>query len=123
MAISFDDAIAFHIKWKVRLSRFIEGTSMEQIESTTIRKDNLCDLGKWIYGEGAKYKAFPAYQDLVKKHADFHLHAGEVVKLVESNDRAGAKRAISGSFTAASKETVKAIMDLRQAVTQSSRRF
>jgi len=112
--MNFDDAIAAHIKWKVRLSQFIDGVSTEQLSSATICKDNLCDLGKWIYGEGAKYKVAPHYQDLVKKHANFHICAGDVVKKVEHGDRAGAKSALSGTFAIASKETVTAIMELKK---------
>ena len=116
--MNFDDAIAAHIKWKVRLSQFIDGTSSEKLSSDTICKDNLCDLGKWIYGEGAQYKKAPHYQDLVKKHANFHLCAAEVVKMVEKGDRPGAKNALSGEFAAASKETVTAIMELKKESTR-----
>jgi hypothetical protein len=112
--MNFDDAIAAHIKWKVRLNQFIDGTSAEKLSSATICKDNLCDLGKWIYSEGAQYKSKGQYQDLVKKHANFHVCAADVVKKVESNDKAGAKTALGGAFASASKETVTAIMELKK---------
>lgn len=112
--MNFDEAVAAHIKWKVRLSQFIDGTSTEQLKSESICKDNLCDLGKWIYGDGTKYKALPHYKDLVTKHANFHRCAGDIVKKVETGDRPGAKVALSGAFAAASKETVAAIMDLKK---------
>jgi len=112
--MNFDDAISAHIKWKIRLTQFIEGSAAEKLQSATAGKDNLCELGKWIYGEGAKYKALPHYADLVKKHADFHGHAAEVVKKVEAGDRVGAKSALGGPFAAASKDTVTAIMNLKK---------
>ena len=112
--MNFDDAIAAHIKWKVRLTQFIDGTSSEKLQSATVCKDNLCDLGKWIYGDGVKYKPLPHYQDLVKKHANFHVCAADVVKKVEGNDKSGAKSALGGPFAAASKETVTAIMELKR---------
>ena len=112
--MNFDDAIAAHIKWKVRLTQFIDGTGTEKLQSALVCKDNLCDLGKWIYGDGAKYKAASHYQDLVKKHANFHVCAGDVVKKVEGGDKAGAKAALGGPFAAASKETVTAIMELKK---------
>lgn len=112
--MNFDDAIAAHIKWKVRLTQFIDGTSTEKLSSATVCKDNLCDLGKWIYGDGAKYKSKAQYQDLVKKHANFHVCAGDVVKKVEQNDKPAAKAALGGAFAAASKETVTAIMELKK---------
>ena len=112
--MNFDDAVAAHIKWKVRLSQFIDGTSSEQLKSDAVCKDNLCDLGKWIYGDGVKYKSLGHYKDLVTKHANFHRCAGDIVKKVETNDRPGAKSALSGAFAAASKETVAAIMELKK---------
>jgi len=112
--MNFDDAIAAHIKWKVRLSQFIDGTSTEKLQSANVCKDNLCDLGKWIYGDGVQFKPLPHYQDLVKKHANFHVCAGNVVRKVEGNDKAGAKAALTGDFSTASKETVTAIMELKK---------
>ncbi len=94
--MNFDDAIAAHIKWKVRLSQFIDGTGSEKLQSANVCKDNNCDLGKWIHGEGTKFKSLPHYQDLVKKHANFHLCAGDVVKKVENNDKTGARAALGG---------------------------
>lgn len=112
--MNFDDAIAAHIKWKIRLSQFIDGTSTEKLNSAVVCKDNLCDLGKWIYGEGVKYKPLPHYNDLVRKHANFHVCAGDVVKKVEGGDKAGAKSLLTGNFIAASKDTVAAIMALKK---------
>ena len=112
--MNFDDAIAAHIKWKVRLNQFIDGSSTEKLSSATICKDNLCDLGKWIYGDGAQYKTKAQYNDLVKKHANFHVCAADVVKKVEGNDKTGAKTLLGSAFAAASKETVTAIMELKK---------
>lgn len=117
--MNFDDAIAAHIKWKVRLSQFIDGTSTEQLKSENVCKDNLCDLGKWIYGEGSKHSAAPHYKDLVSKHANFHRCAGDVVKKVEGGDKAAAKALLGGNFATASKETVTAIMELKKEASKS----
>ncbi|MDP1733856.1 MAG: CZB domain-containing protein [Sulfuritalea sp.] len=111
--MDFDDAIAAHIKWKVRLSQFIDGTGAEHLNSTDVCKDNLCDLGKWIHGEGTAFKAAPHYQDLVGKHAHFHVCAAEIVRKVEGGDKAGAKAALGGPFVGASRATVAAIMTLK----------
>ena len=111
--MDFDDAIAAHITWKVRLSQFIEGTRSDSISSADVEQDNRCDLGKWIHGEGAAFKAAPHYQDLVEKHAHFHKCAAEVVRKVESGDRDGARLALR-DLAGVSRETVAAIMELRK---------
>lgn len=118
--MNFDDAIAAHIMWKVRLTQFIDGISTEKVQSTTVCKDNLCDLGKWIYGDAIKYKSLPQYQDLLNKHANFHICAADVVKNIERNDRPAAKSALGGAFAIASKETVAAIMELKKEAANGS---
>jgi len=111
-----DEAIAAHIKWKLKLTRFVEGKSAEMLQSAVIGRDNLCDLGKWIYGEGARFKSAPQYRDLVQKHANFHVCAAEVVSKLESGDKAAAKSALAGAFARASKETIEAVMKLKKDV-------
>jgi len=112
----FDDAIAAHIKWKIRLSQFIDGTSSEKLDSAVVCKDNLCVLGKWIYGDGEKHQANPHYGDLLDKHAHFHRCAGDVVKKVEAHDKTGAMSVLTGEFAHAAKETVTAIMALKSEI-------
>ncbi|BCB26106.1 hypothetical protein SKTS_09920 [Sulfurimicrobium lacus] len=115
-ASHFDDAIAAHVKWKIRLSQFIDGSSTEHLDSATVCKDNLCALGKWIYGDGEKHRDAPHYTNLLTKHANFHRCAGDVVRKVESHDKAGAMSMLKGEFSAAAKETVTAIMDLKKEI-------
>jgi methyl-accepting chemotaxis protein len=115
-ASHFDDAIAAHVKWKLRLTQFIDGTSTEKLDSAVVCKDNLCALGKWIYGPGEAHKDVAHYADLVGKHAHFHRCAGEVVRKVDSGDKTGAMSILKGEFASAAKETVTAIMDLRKEV-------
>lgn len=115
--MNFDDAISAHIKWKVRLGQFIEGIAKEPLDSATVCKDNVCDLGKWIYGEGARFKTLASYAAVVKAHARFHVEAGAVVRQVEGGDPAGARAAMGGAFAIASKETVAAILGLKREAT------
>jgi len=112
----FDDAIAAHIKWKLRLGQFIDGTSTEKLDRATVCKDNLCTLGKWIYGDGQKHKNADNYEDLLFKHANFHRCAGEVVAKVELHDKTGAKSILAGEFAVLAKETVTAIMNLKKEI-------
>ena len=111
-----EDAIAAHIKWKLRLTQFIDGTSTEKLESTTVCKDNVCVLGKWIYGEGDKYKSLQQFGKLVNNHANFHRCAGEIVKKVESNDKTSAVQQLNSEFVVAAKETVNSLLVLQKAI-------
>lgn len=115
-ASHFDDAIAAHVKWKMRLNQFIDGTSTEKLDSTVVCKDNLCVLGKWIYGDGEKYKDAAHYGDLLNKHANFHRCAGDVVRKVDTGNKAEAMHMLKNEFSSIAKETVTAIMALKREI-------
>ncbi len=109
----FDDAVAAHIKWKIRLSQFIDGTSTEKLDSNVVCQDNQCALGKWIYGDGTAYQSAAHYGELKTRHANFHRCAGEIVRKVENRDLAAARAILTGEFVDASKETVASILSLK----------
>lgn len=113
--MNFDTEIAAHINWKIRLNAFLNGFSNESFESAQVSKDNLCELGKWIYNEGKALERFPAYAELRMQHADFHLCAAEVIKTFEAGNKAAATRLLEGKFAIASRHTMLAIIKLKNA--------
>ncbi len=113
--MNFDDAVASHIKWKVRLNKFIEGDH-EEYHQLAICPHTECELGKWISGEGKQFNYSPNYELLIDRHTHFHKLAQDVVKMVETGDREGAKRLVAGPFTTASKDTVYSIIQLKRDV-------
>ena len=121
--MTFDDAVAAHVKWKVHLTLFIRGTGTVQFNSAIVCQDHLCELGKWLHGKGAKYKTNAPYRNLMEKHAALHACAGAMVKKVEEGDRAGANTVMKGTFTDASEEVVGAIAQLREAVANDNRKI
>ena len=112
----FDEALVAHVKWRFRLNQLIEGTSTEKLDSSVVCKDNACVLGKWIYGEGERHKSLQQFGTLVNNHANFHRCAGEVVRRVESHDKAGAAQMLNGEFVASAKETVASLLDLKKSI-------
>ena len=73
-----------HLAWNDRLTKYLDGTSQENLDVHQIAPDNLCILGKWIYGPGGKqFEQQPEFRDLRDTHKEFHLTAGQV--LVEHN--------------------------------------
>lgn len=113
--MNFDEAIAAHTKWKVRLRTFIDGTG-EKLEASKVAVDNQCDLGRWIYGDGAKYRSLDAYEKLRASHAKFHKCAAQVVTHAASGNRNQAESLIGngGEFSKLSQETIGAIMQMRK---------
>lgn len=90
--MNFDEAIAAHTSWKLKLRTFIKGEG--QLDAATVRKDDQCALGQWIYGDGAKHQADPEFQALKSEHAHFHVAAAAVVEQATQGDRLGAETMI-----------------------------
>jgi len=115
--MKLDDAITAHTRWKLRLQLFVEGAG-DKLDSKVVCRDDKCELGAWIYGEGKSLAARPEFAAVQKVHATFHRCAGDVVRAIEVGDRAKADRllATDGPFDVASKETVVAIVRLKRAL-------
>ena len=83
------DAITAHVNWKLRIHALLTGKLSEKLEPTTIARDNVCELGKWIYGEG-KVTMPPAERAaLVAAHAAFHKEAARIVGEVYAGHNIG----------------------------------
>jgi len=74
--MSYDEHVLAHMKWKARLKNHLNGH--EHIDNGTLAKDNLCELGKWIYGDGQRHAKVRAFEDLKARHTKFHLVAASV---------------------------------------------
>jgi len=115
--ISIMDAITAHIKWKVRLQDYLNGTSTEQLDPMVICRDDQCALGKWIHGPALKhFHEHQAFHKLRADHAQFHFVAGTVVKKAQENDRTGANALMENDYAHASHKVVQALNDLNRQV-------
>jgi len=101
--LNLQEVLGAHMAWKQKLNSTLNGTSSERYEVSTISQDNLCVLGKWLYGPGKKlYSKLPEYEALRKIHADFHICAGEVLIEHEKGNMQKAKEILNGKFRDAS---------------------
>lgn len=116
--MNFYDLMCSHVKWKVRLNVLVHDPNGAKLSSDALRRDDVCELGKWIYGEGLQYRDTAAYQNLLKKHADFHIMCAEVVKQLNAGDKAGAEAALGNPFDLASNEIFNALMALKDEATK-----
>lgn len=112
-----EDAVAAHTKWRTRLRQVLDGHG-EKLDPEVVAKDNVCDLGKWIHGDGTQYANLPEFRQLKEHHAKFHRCACEVLKKHMSGDKQSAENMLgsNGNFSNASGETVTAIRRLQKAV-------
>lgn len=113
--IDLDTAIASHENWKLRLQNILDGKSTEVLQPETICLDNHCDLGKWLHGTGGqKLGRYPAFQILIARHKNFHVHASTVVALAQNGDLEKAKQIMEAPYLHASTQVVLLLKQLKR---------
>jgi methyl-accepting chemotaxis protein len=119
----FDAAISAHVDWKMKLSKYLDKPD-GSLDHTKVCLDNACMLGKWIYGDGTKYSSIhPTLFEAVRtSHAKFHKTAGQIIQLINAQQTEEAKSLLSvgGPYLEISRDTVKLIESLKQAVETST---
>lgn len=69
-----------HHLLKKKLLEEMDGTGAERLDVAAISQDDVCAIGKWLYGEGRTlYGHLPEYETARQVHAELHLCAGEVL--------------------------------------------
>ena len=75
--------IEAHAQWKTKFRAAI--SKQETLDVTAIAKDNCCELGQWLHGDGRKrHGTLASFKDCVAKHAAFHTEAGKVARLINA---------------------------------------
>ena len=117
--MDFDEAVGTHSRWKRKLRRYLAKQD-GSLRPAEVSLDNKCELGQWIYGEGALYSSFPECTKLKYEHARFHMAAGELVGRANSGDpiAAEAEPCSSTDFSTSSSGVVIAIMAMKKRVSE-----
>ena len=112
--MDFYEAIASHTKWRIRLFQGIRG-HWQLPEADEIARADLCDLGKWLAGEGAQYAYASSYREALAAHAEFHERAAEVARTLKGGDSAAAEAMLAPGrpYTLASDAVILALTKLR----------
>jgi hypothetical protein len=109
--LNFKTAVDAHMKWKVRLESYINGTSTEQLNVGTVSRDDQCPLGKWIYDQGGEKFGFTeTFFDVKAHHANFHRCAGSVLAAAQAGDKEQATALLRGGDYVRSSERVKMLL-------------
>lgn len=77
--MNFEEAITAHLEWKHKLKDYISQPDKSLTPQIAARVDE-CEFGKWIKGEGARYRENPVFKELINEHQKFHLAASEIIK-------------------------------------------
>jgi len=114
VGLDIDMAIAAHDNWKQRLLAYLSGSSSEDLRPEVICADDRCDLGKWIYGDGAKQlNGFASFSELRATHKMFHYTASSVVALKTAGKVEEAKALMSGEYEKTSSRIIGRLRDLK----------
>lgn len=110
-----------HAEWMAELREFIYGNG--DMEPERIARDDQCELGEWLYGEGKRYRHLEEYDNARQIHAALHRHAADVVILVRIGRRteAAAHVAAGGKLRKISAALVKAFSRLNRKIVPTKR--
>lgn len=113
--MDLSQAIDKHAEWKLKFRTAI--SKQETMDADTIAKDNCCQLGQWLHGEAkTNFSTLQTYINCVAKHAEFHVEAGKVARMVNAKKftEAEALLAANSVYTQASSAVGVAIMRLKK---------
>ncbi|MFN3830154.1 MAG: methyl-accepting chemotaxis protein [Tepidimonas ignava] len=113
----FDAAIKAHQQWRIKLRNAI--LKGDKLDVATIRRDDCCAVGKWIYGAGGqRYGSLPLFTTLVEQHRKFHQETGHIAELVNAGKTEEANRLMQGesAFIRAGRAVVATLQQLKAAV-------
>jgi methyl-accepting chemotaxis protein len=114
--MDFNDAISRHVQWKSRLAAYIARPD-HSIDSAKLGREDQCELGRWLIGEGRRYAKNPEFAKLVDEHRRFHTAAADVVRRADSGQRVTEEVALGAhsEYAKASSDVIGSLMKLRQA--------
>lgn len=113
--MNLEGAIGKHAEWKMKFRNAI--SKQETMDAATISKDNCCELGKWLHGEGkTTFGRLASHAACLQKHAAFHVEAGKVASTINAKKYVEAEAMIgSGTpYANISSSTGVAIMQLKK---------
>lgn len=105
------EALLEHVRWKNRLSNYIEGRGEEKLDPEMVRRDSDCVLGQWLQGIGGiLHGESLRFLELIALHDQFHRHAAEVVRAVDRGERDRALNLFQHGSYAKSSRRINALL-------------
>ena len=109
----FDRIIQAHMQWKVRLRDYVDGKG-GRLDAAEVERDDKCELGCWIHGEGQRFARDACFGRLRDTHARFHKCAAHIVRLHDRGEKTQAESTLSEEFPRLASTIVQEIRELRQ---------
>ncbi|HET9651365.1 MAG TPA: CZB domain-containing protein [Usitatibacter sp.] len=110
--MNLEHAIEKHAEWKLRFRTAM--SKHETLDEAVIAKDDCCELGKWLHGDGKRrFGSLPGYLTCVARHAAFHGEAAKVAQAVNARRYEQAESMLEGNTTYADASTAVGVAILR----------
>ncbi|MGA7340103.1 MAG: CZB domain-containing protein [Terracidiphilus sp.] len=111
--MNLNEAVSAHTNWKMKLKAYIAKPD-RSLNPAVVSDDKVCDLGKWLIGEGRKHSSLPEFSKLVTDHGRFHKAAGDVIRKADSGQSVAEEVALGANseYASASTGVVQALMAL-----------
>lgn len=118
--INVMDEIDAHIAWKVGLQNYLDGKSKGEFNLDQVMSHDQCHLGKWLHGPALSYFGVnnQGIQALTEQHSRLHTAAGFVVKNIQENNPAAAKKIMDGEVRKAFHELMTTLNVLNTVLTR-----
>jgi len=106
-------AITAHIRVSRTLSSYVVRPD-RSLNASHVGAIDQCTLGRWIIGDGSRYRGMPEYRALLVTHARFHRAAAEIVRRADSGEVVEQEIALDSpsEYADASAALLKALMFL-----------
>jgi hypothetical protein len=93
-----------HVMWKQRLLEHMDGASQQKLDPAVVRRDDLCELGKWLHNDGKAYAETDHFPVVKDNHAHFHDFAARIVELIDAGNLDAAKDLLNGEYAKISRQ-------------------
>ena len=113
-----EQAITGHGAWRTILLHAME-TGTSSIDIARAKRDDRCELGKWLYREAdAADRRSPSYARVRELHQAFHVKAAQVLDLALQGRKAEAEAAMAmrSPYASASAALTAALKAWREGV-------
>lgn len=115
------EIIAAHGLWKYRLHQAIAERS-SAFDPATVRVDNACPLGKWLYAEARTVVPHDLFERVKGMHAAFHQMTGDLLQRSLAGETEAVQRATApgGEYSILSGTLIRLLDTLRTGATASA---
>ena len=116
--MNFDEAIHAHAGWKLKLGLYLNKPD-RSLTAEQVGRDERCDLGKWIHGEGGeRYGNADEFARLKEQHRRFHHAAADIIRKADAGWNVSEEIALGAKseYAVASNAIVTALPEMKMQV-------